>query len=40
MASDGDSESDPMDPKAIAMAELKRKCEIAKGKKREHTAEP
>ncbi len=40
LASDGNSKSDPTDPKAIAMAELKRKHEIAKGKKRERTAEP
>ncbi len=38
-ASNGDSEVDPMDPKMAAMAELKRRHKIAKGKKREETAE-
>ncbi len=39
-ASDGDSEVDPADLKTAAMAELKRRREIAKGKRRADTAEP
>ncbi len=39
-ASNGDSEVDPVDPKTTAMAELKRRREIVKGKRRADTAEP
>ncbi len=38
--SDGDSKADPTDPKTAVMAELKRKREIAKGKRRADTREP
>ncbi|PBK79224.1 hypothetical protein ARMGADRAFT_1093350 [Armillaria gallica] len=39
-ASDGDSEVDLTDPKMIAMAKLRRRHKIAKGKRREETMEP
>lgn len=40
LVSDGDSEVDPADLKTAAMAKLRRKCKIAKGKKRVETMEP
>ncbi|KAK0437058.1 hypothetical protein EV421DRAFT_1907600 [Armillaria borealis] len=36
---DGDSESDPVDPKTVAMAELRRRCKIAEGKKKAGSTE-
>ncbi|PBK62703.1 hypothetical protein ARMSODRAFT_980541 [Armillaria solidipes] len=36
---DGDSESDPADPKTAAMAELRKKCKIVEGKKKAGSAE-
>ncbi len=40
LASDGDTEADPVDPKTAAMTELRRRRSIAKGKKRAETVEP
>ncbi len=40
LASDGDTEADPEDPKMAVMTELRRKRSIAKGKKRAETVEP
>ncbi len=36
--SDGDTEVDPADPKTVAMAELRNRWAITKGKKRVHSA--
>ncbi len=35
--SDGDTEEDPADPKTAAMAELRKRRAITKGKKRAHS---
>ncbi len=39
-ASDGDSKADPVDLKTAAMAELRKRRKVTKGKKRADTAEP